>query len=244
MTRSTPSRELHAHLMRIIAEYDRQMNDANARAEATAARSGRALGGVLRASKGHLQEWITEEIVMAALVFGANINRSRIKIDSAKIPVKVRTDYRPLDPHPTVQRALQFDRSRYYFKASVDRHIWLDGKFICGIECKAYTENAMLKRILVDFRLLKTVHPGITPMLFQLESMLGGDYHTCMWPCEGSESTHTLLSHFPDVPLHIVTLLQGERKVDRPLHRFPKQLTLQALESAVERFLQAVNAHV
>lgn len=244
VTKSTRSPQFHDRLTHIVAEYDRQMKDANARAKATAASSGRAVGGVLRASKGHLQEWITEEIVTAALVYGAGIEHSRITIDSAKIPIKVQVGYRPLDPHPKVERALQHDRSRYYFKASVDRHVWLDGKFVCGIECKAYTENAMLKRILVDFRLLRTVHPNIVPMLFQLESMLGGDYHTCEWPCEGSESTHTLLSHFPDVPLHIVTLLHGERKVDRPLHQFSKPLTLQALQSAADRFLQAVKAHV
>jgi hypothetical protein len=230
-------------LQQIIAEYDRQMKDAHSRAESEAVQSGRAVGGVLRAAKGKLQEWITERIVMTALVHGAGISPSRIDINSTKIPICVRPDYRPLEAHQNLSHALKHQRTRYYFNASVDRHVWIDGRFVCGIECKAYTENAMLKRILVDFRLLQTVHGNLVPMLFQLESMLGGDYHTCEWPCEGSESTHTLLSYFPDVPLHIVTLLEGERKVERPLHKFPKQLKLQALESAADRFLRAVKLH-
>jgi hypothetical protein len=239
-----PDQSYEAGLQQIIAEYDRRMKDAKSRAESEARRTGRAVGGILRASKGNLQEWITERIVMTALEHGAGVSPSRIVINSQKIPIYVRPDYRPLEPAPGLSATLKCQRSRYYFNASVDRHVWIDGKFVCGIECKAYTENAMLKRILVDFRLLQTIHGEIVPMLFQLESMLGGDYHTCRWPCEGSESTHTLLSHFPDVQLRIVTLLEGERKVERPLHEFPKPLKLQALRSAAERFLKAVAPHV
>jgi len=47
---------------------------------------------------------------------------------------------------------------------------------IMGIECKAYTENAMLKRILVDFTLLKSIVPKANCVLLQLESQLTGDY--------------------------------------------------------------------
>lgn len=90
---------------------------------------------------------------------------------------------------------------------------------VMGIECKAYTENAMLKRILVDFTLLKTMVPECNCVLLQLESQLTGDYSspnkTIIY---GSHSTHTLLSYF-DIDLNILTLLEGERKVDKPIHK-------------------------
>jgi hypothetical protein len=72
-----------------------------------------------------------------------------------------------------------------------DVHVQVDGKFKIAIECKAYTENAMLKRILVDFTLFKQVYPDLAFVLFQLESQLGGDY------------LHLLTTLNMVVPLHI-----------------------------------------
>ncbi len=37
--------------------------------------------------------------------------------------------------------------SDYYYSLSVDKQVYVDGNFIIGVECKSYTENAMLKRI-------------------------------------------------------------------------------------------------
>ena len=91
----------------------------------------------------------------------------------------------------------------------------------------------MLKRILVDFTLLKQVFPRISFVLFQLESQLGGDYSTAI-PIFGSPSTHTLLSYF-DIDLHIITLLEGERQVDKPIHKmeYRKPFHLGRLQSAL-----------
>jgi hypothetical protein len=104
-----------------------------------------------------------------------------------------------------------------------------------AMECKAYTENAMLKRVLVDFTLLKSLYPTIKFILLQLESQLGGDYSLLNDITYGSPSTHTLLSFF-DIDLHIITLLKGERKVDRPIHKpeFFKPLTRKSLEKAIK----------
>ncbi len=88
-----------------------------------------------------------------------------------------------------------------------------------GIECKTYTENAMLKRIMVDFTLLKNVLPNLKCVLLQLESQLAGDYSQVNKKIiYGSHSTHTIMSYF-DVDLYILTLLEGERKVDEPIHQ-------------------------
>lgn len=93
----------------------------------------------------------------------------------------------------------------YYYGLSVDKHIFIDSKFVMGIECKAYTENAMIKRILVDFHLLKTVFPKISCYLFQLESQLGG-----------------------------VTLLKGGRDINRPIHKYIKKLERKEVEKATK----------
>ncbi len=52
----------------------------------------------------------------------------------------------------------------------------------------------------------------------QLESQLGGDYSSVNSVKYGSPSTHTLLSYF-DIDLNILTLLEDERKVDKPIHK-------------------------
>jgi len=95
----------------------------------------------------------------------------------------------------------------------------------------------MLKRILVDFTLFKQVFPDLTFVLFQLESQLGGDYSTSNYIKYGSPSTHTLLSYF-DIDLNIITLLEGERKVDRPIHKleYYKALREESLLTALDVF--------
>jgi hypothetical protein len=109
-----------------------------------------------------------------------------------------------------------------------------------GIECKSYAELSMFKRILVDFHLLKTIYPNLLCYLFQLENMLGGDYSSEIRSPKGSESSHTVMSYFPDVDLKIITLLTGERKVKKPIHKpeFFKPLTIDRLEVALEAILE------
>ncbi|HOM05359.1 MAG TPA: restriction endonuclease, partial [Candidatus Kapabacteria bacterium] len=124
----------------------------------------------------------------------------------------------------------------YYYGLKTDVHVSIDNKLVMGIECKAYTENAMLKRILVDFTLFKNVIPNIKCVLLQLESQLTGDYSQPRNKITyGSHSTHTLLSYF-DIDLNIITLLEGERKVDKPIHnsQYYKELKKEILENGIE----------
>ncbi len=63
-----------------------------------------------------------------------------------------------------------------------------------------------------------------------------GDYSQPLKPViYGSPSTHTLLSYF-DVDLHIITLLEGERRVNEPIHKraYYKELKEETLRKAVE----------
>lgn len=195
----------------------------------------RAYGGVIRSEKGNLVEnIITEQIVRTAWqdVLGQDSNRLVFKPGNIKVPIK--KEYVDNLKDETIKKHIIRNLRNYHYPAKVDKHIWIDDRFVVAIECKAYTENAMLKRILVDFTLLRRRFPDLKCVLLQLESQLRGDYSRLSSFAFGSTSTHTLLSHF-NVDLKIITLLEGEREVDRPIHKngFFKPLTKESLINAV-----------
>ncbi len=102
----------------------------------------------------------------------------------------------------------------------------------------------MLKRILFDAELMKEAVGTNTYYLVQLESQLGGDYGELNEVTYGSPATHALLSHC-DVDLKIITLLKGERKVDRPIHKaeFFKELKITELQKAVLLFANDLKSY-
>ncbi|MDH7489913.1 MAG: restriction endonuclease [Anaerolineae bacterium] len=195
----------------------------------------RAYGGAVRAAKGALVESIAKHLVEIAWhELGGDPQRLDFRRETVKVPL--RPDYlkrvRPREVADYIRAHLE----QYFFGLKTDIHVNIDGNLVMGIECKAYTENAMLKRVLVDFMLLKQVVPDLKCVLVQLESQLTGDYSQPLKPVRyGSPSTHTLLSYF-DVELNIITLLEGERRVDQPIHKpaYFKELTEDALRKAVE----------
>lgn len=179
--------------------------------------SKRAYGGIIRSRKGKLVETIAEEMVkMAWKDLGRRTER--LEINRKKMKISISKEYVKEIKNPVVRDYILKNIDKYYYRISTDLHIFVDGNFILAIECKAYTENAMFKRILVDFTLLKKFYRVPNFILLQLESQLGGDYSKLCTPTFGSPSTHTLLSRF-DIDLNIVTLLEGERKVDKPIHK-------------------------
>lgn len=154
---------------------------------------GRAYGGMIRALKGKLQEHITEELIKVAWRELCG-NTSRLEINSRKIPIPIRDEYIDNLKIKEVKDYIKAHKQEYVYGLSVDKHVFIDGKFVMGIECKAYAENAMLKRILVDFHLLKTRYPHLACCLFQLESQLGGDYSDLPKIVFGSKPTHSIMS--------------------------------------------------
>lgn len=200
----------------------------------------RAYGGVIRTAKGKLVEEMAQHLVILAwrenggdpecLTFG-DTKRYRLPIKSAyvnRLPA-------------AVKREIVAQKNRYYYNVHVDVHVFVDQKLVMGVECKTYAETAMLKRILVDFNLLKSLHPNLICCLLQLESQLGGDYSEPVKPntsALGSRSAHTLMSYFPEVDLNILTLLDGERKVDRPIHNpaYFKELPPARLDYVINQF--------
>ncbi len=194
--------------------------------------------GSVRAEKGKLLESLAENIVrLAWREAGGSVKR--LSIGNIKtFPVNIRPDYVDELP-PTIKRYVRKREDSYFYKAKVDRHVFIDDRLTIGIECKSYTENAMLKRILVDFRLLKSLYPDMVCCLLQLESQLGGEYYRPLAnPQFGSKPTHTLMSFFSEVEIDVVTLLGGERKVDQPIHKpkFRKELKFEVLDHAINRF--------
>lgn len=220
---------------KIIRSYNREIGGIE---EDAISEQNRAYGGVVRSAKGKLVEQMaTDMVAIAWQDCGGSEERMTIgKEKSFKVPIqKQYLDGLSLDIKEHIRNRIQ----DYSYRARVDRHIFIDNTFVMGIECKAYAENAMLKRILFDFRMLKTVNPDLTCCLLQLESMLGGDYSDPLKePKYGSPSSHTIMSFFPEVELHVLTLLEGERKVDRPIHQpeYFKKLEPAALDSAIGTF--------
>ncbi|MCX6895906.1 MAG: restriction endonuclease [Verrucomicrobia bacterium] len=201
---------------------------------------GRAYGGFIRATKGKLQEFISNDLVQVAWNVELAKDPKRLSINSDKIRIPIKPEYIQTIRNRAIKDYILTNIPRYYYGLSVDKHVFIDGKMLLGIECKAYTENAMLKRILVDFHLLKTKVPNLLCYLFQLESQLGGDYSSEINNPKGSYPTHTLMSYFPGLDLRVITLLPGERKVDQPINKAKhfKALTIDRLEVAVESIIE------
>ncbi len=197
----------------------------------------RAYGGIVRSAKGKLVEQMAPHIVRLAWD-DCGGDPDRLSIDDVRTyRVPIQQGYVANLPED-VRSYINARIERHSYPARVDRHVFVDNEFVMGIECKSYAENAMLKRILIDFRLLKSLHPGLICCLLQLESMLGGDYSQPLAETHfGNPSSHTLMSFFPEVDLNILTLLEGGRDVDRPIHQteFFKEMRLDLLDNVIAR---------
>ena len=201
----------------------------------------RAYGGIVRSEKGKLLENMAKELVKLAWK-DLGKKESRLKIIGTRILIPIKEDYvEKIDLKP-VKELIEKNIKDYVYPYKPDVLVSIDDEPILEIECKAYTENAMLKRILVDCTLLKKKYPRMKFILLQLESQLGGYYSTLKFTQLGSTSTHTLLSYF-DVDLSIITLLKDERRVDRPIHKkeFFKPLTNERLKVAIEEIKKTLS---
>jgi hypothetical protein len=194
----------------------------------------RATGGIIRAGKGALVESIARNLIETAWL-GMEQPKERLSFEKKVILIQIKPEYIQKVKSPEVAKWIKDNIRDFHYGIKTDVHVNIDGKFVCGVECKAYSENAMIKRILVDFTLLRQIVPDLACVLFQLESQLTGDYSKPNNPIIfGSKPTHTLLSHF-DVDLNIITILEGERKVKEPIHdpKFYKELKFELLEKAM-----------
>jgi hypothetical protein len=233
------NKSIDQEIQYIIDAYEYLMRgiDKKAIAEKT-----RAYGGIIRAGKGKLVESVAENLIEIAWD-GLGGRTERLTF-AHKVFFPIRKEYIDQIKNPDVKKHMFDNIDSYYYGFKPDVQVCIDDKFIMGIECKSYTENAMFKRILVDFTLLKFKYPKLDCALLQLESQLGGDYASLNDIVLGSPSTHTLLSYF-NIDLHIITLLKGERKVDKPIHKteFYKPLTKKALDKAIIDFKELLKKY-
>lgn len=223
----------------VIEAYNHLMKGIEA--DAKLEENDRAYGGIIRSGKGLLVENITETIIRHAWEdLGGHPRRIDFEKNIRKL--KVKETYIRNSTNPYLKSDYQVNPQKYFYRLKADVHCNIDGNLAIAVECKAYTENAMLKRILVDFTLMKTAWPNVECFLLQLESQLGGDYSEINSVKRiGSASTNTLLSHF-DIDLKILTLLEGERKVNKPIHKpmYFKPLTRSSLSLAVEELQKSL----
>lgn len=205
----------------------------------------RAYGGIIRAGKGKLVENMTSRLVEIAWIDVLHQNINRLEINKKKMPIGINDAYINRILNPTVKDYVKIHRADLIYKFGTDVQVFVDKKLVLPIECKAYSENAMLKRILFDACLMKEATGTNKYYLVQLESQLGGDYSQLNEISFGSPATHALLSHI-DVELEIITLLKGERKVGKPIHKaeFYKELKLESLERAVDIFAKDLERYV
>lgn len=205
---------------------------------------GRAYGGIVRAGKGTMLESIAKTLVMLAWK-DLGQKEDRLKILGVRIKIPIKKEYIDNLEDEEVKAHIQKNMKKYVYPYKSDVLVAIDDKPVFEVECKAYTENAMMKRILVDCTLIKRIHPEMKFALLQLESQLGGDYSELKDNPLGSTSTHTLLSMF-DIDLEIITLLKGERQVDEPIHKeiYYKELTKDSLIKAVNRIKEILSEFI
>jgi hypothetical protein len=220
----------------IIEAYDKLVRNIDTEAKNS---DTRAYGGIVREGKGMLVESIAKTLVEIAweeltgknnrLKFSDKKNRTTIKIPINENYINKLKDLE-------IKKYIMDNIEKYTYRYKPDVLVFIDDKPVLEIECKAFTENAMFKRILVDSSLIKTIYPDIKFILLQLESQLGGDYGEIKEKYVGSPSTTTLMSYF-NVEIEIITLLKGERKVDEPIHKeeYFKELTEESLKIAINK---------
>lgn len=232
---------IETKLNTLIAAYNSLVQGID---NAAAMSDNRAYGGIIRAGKGELVESIAAHLVQIAWVDVLGQQENRMAINKRKMPIGINEAYIKRVKNPDVQCYLRQHKDSMIYKFGTDVQVFIDNQLVLPIECKAYSENAMLKRILFDAMLMKEAVGTQTYYLVQLESQLGGDYSTLNDVIYGSPATHALLSHV-DVDLKIITLLQGERKVDRPIHKpaFFKELKISELKKAVNFFAKELEAY-
>ena len=195
-------------------------------------------GGQIRGKKGRLAENILEAIVSLAWhEIDGGVNRFNIK--RRRVPVPINKSYvKNLIPEST-RNYVEENVDEYIFRLELDKVVEIDNRFVLAIECKAFTENTMLRRTLRDFELALITNPDLRFCLFQLENSLGGDYG---YPNKseylGSKSTHTIMSHSPEIRLEIITLLDSDHGRSGLIHipQYFKELPVKNVATCVSKF--------
>ncbi len=204
----------------------------------------RASGGIERSIKGSFVEAFARGLVKRAW-FNLTGDISDLRTNKGAVTVPLKKDYLKRVQDKEVAGYIKKNIKDYSYKFKIDVPVYIRENLVMAIECKSYAENAMIKRVLIDGSFIKEMSPDAEVVLFQFESQLGGDYSDIFKEKKfGSASTHTLMSYF-DYTLHIITLLEGDRKVNQPIHKkeFFKPMKREILEDALAFFTTHLKKH-
>ena len=204
----------------------------------------RATGGIERSVKGSFVEAFARGLINRAW-FDLVGDISDLRTDKGSVTVPLKKNYLKRIQDRAVVNHIRKNIQDYSYKFKIDVPVYIKNNLVMAVECKSYAENAMLKRILIDGSFVKEIAPDAEVVLFQFESQLGGDYSDIFKKKKtGSTSTHTLMSYF-NYTLHIITLLEGDRKINKPIHKKEhfKPMKRKALENALSFFKQYLQRH-
>lgn len=192
----------------------------------------KSFGGAMRSLKGKFVEELCEELVRLSWA-KLGCAPGRLSFSKAKVSASVSSGYiKRISEFADPKVVDQLKKAGY--RCKLDKHVMIDDELVLAVECKSYTEISMLKRIAVDFDIVLSEHRDMGCVLFQLESQLGGNYCDQVTKSEQySASAAAVLSRFSHVDLNIITMLEGERTVKRPIHEYPKPVTEQAIHQCI-----------
>lgn len=188
--------------------------------------------GIVRARKGEIVETLAKKLLMITWTQVLGADAARLDQNQNKLDVRIKDEANYLNRlhDDAVKEDIRTNQARYIYKFSTDVHVFIDGELAIAIECKSYTETAMLKRIIFDSMLMDEALPHATHFLFELEKAFSHPYHVLM-----SHHSHNI---------EVITLLDGRRNAQKPIHREEnfrdKPLKKERLIVAIEKFEAAL----
>jgi len=114
----------------------------------------------------------------------------------------------------------------------VDIHVYLDGKFIAVVECKAYLDSCYYVRACDDFILFKKFGYDVKKYIFTLENSI-------------DEDTKIFTDHVTEnVCSHVFCLLDGKRTSSKPIYdsNFRKPINTQKLYEFIDYMFNLCDA--
>jgi hypothetical protein len=141
-------------------------------------------GGIIRMKRGKLIETIIDKVIEAFKEWGQDVE---CRVGSQDIQL--------------------IEVGKFTKKHQVDRHIYVQGKLKCIIECKSYLDLCFYERACHDFKTMRIKHPDVIGMVFTLENSLND---------ESRVFTDTV---FDSVCKEIFYMCEGKRSSSKPIYK-------------------------
>jgi hypothetical protein len=130
-----------------------------------------------------------------------------------------------------------YGKNGAFTEESVDRHIYINGKFALAIECKTYLDKCYLQRAADDFRLIKKgTKNSIQTWVVSLENAISDmAYNFFMY-----EDDNTYINE-------CFFLSDGKRASSRPIYKnnnFETRLNIDKIQYMIEKFENFFNQYV